>query len=96
MVTAARCVAPIAVVAVVDGALLGGAAAIITSVGSILAVVLSYQHGKNAAAALAPPPADDRYAAELERALEAEREENRALRAELAAQRPRRRRAPGQ
>lgn len=80
----------------VDGALLGGVAAVITSLGGILAIVLAYQHGKAAAAALAPPPADDHLTAELERALEAERAENRALRAELHDQRQRRRGAPGQ
>lgn len=72
----------VAVVAVVDGALLGGVAAIITSIGGILLGVLSYQRGKAAA-----PIADDRLTAELERSLEHERDENRALRAELRAQR---------
>lgn len=87
MIVFVRCLAPIAVVAVIDGALLGGIAAVITSVGGIIAVALSYRHGKTAASVPpAPPAADDAtlaVIAVLERSLELERDEVRALRAEL-------------
>lgn len=95
-----RSLAPVALVAIIDGALLGGVAAIITSLGGILAVVLSYRHGK-AAGTVGPAPDDDGpfsvVIEALERELEHERDENRSLRSELREQRdPPARRRPRQ
>lgn len=68
----------VALLAALDGALLGGVAAIITSLGGILAIVLSYRHGRRSV------DGHDKLV-QLRADLRVARAENRALRAERDA-----------